>query len=389
MKILAAMSGGVDSAVAAARAVEAGHEVVGVHLALSRNSGTLRTGSRGCCTIEDSMDAQRAANLLGIPFYVWDFSDRFKADVVDDFIAEYSAGRTPNPCMRCNEKIKFAALMEKALALGFDAICTGHYAEVIAGESGELELHRSPALAKDQSYVLGVLTAEELKHVIFPIGASADKALVRAEAESRGLSVANKPDSYDICFIPEGDTQDWLADKVGVAPGIIEDRSGAVLGQHQGAHGFTVGQRKGLNIGRPAIDGKPRYVLEIWPKENKVIVGPQEALAISELAGTKFTWCGAAPANPFDWFECEVQVRAHGDSLPASAAVVDGELVIRLEQPVFGVAPGQTAVVYLGSRVLGQATIDRTVSAVPVEAGEHSVGISASADLAQNVGSNA
>jgi len=397
MKILAAMSGGVDSAVAAARAVEAGHEVVGVHLALSRNSGTLRTGSRGCCTIEDSMDAQRAANLLGIPFYVWDFSERFKADVVDDFIAEYSAGRTPNPCMRCNERIKFAALMEKALALGFDAICTGHYAEVITGESGELELHRSPALAKDQSYVLGVLTAEELKHVVFPIGASADKALVRAEAEARGLSVANKPDSYDICFIPEGDTQDWLADKVGVAPGVIEDRSGAVLGQHQGAHGFTVGQRKGLNIGRPAIDGKPRYVLEIWPKENKVIVGPQEALAISELAGTKFTWCGAAPANPFDWFDCEVQVRAHGDSLPASAAVVDGELVIRLEQPVFGVAPGQTAVVYLGSRVLGQTTIDRTVSAVPVEAGEHSGQLSgeisasdlASANLAQNVGSNA
>lgn len=373
MKVLAAMSGGVDSAVAAARAVEAGHEVVGVHLALSRNAGTLRTGSRGCCTIEDSMDAQRAANLLGIPFYVWDFSEKFKAEVVDDFIAEYSAGRTPNPCMRCNERIKFAALLEKALALGFDAVATGHYAEVRLGDSGDLELHRSPALAKDQSYVLGVLTTEELKHVLFPIGASADKASVRAEAEARGLSVANKPDSYDICFIPEGDTQDWLADKVGVAPGAIVDRDGSVLGQHQGAHGYTVGQRKGLNLGRPAIDGKPRYVLEIRPKENTVVVGPQEALAIAELAGSRYTWCGLGPENDQDWFDCHVQVRAHGDALEASAAVVSGELVIRLNEPVFGVAPGQTAVLYLGSRVLGQTTIDRTVSAVenPVLAGSN------------------
>ena len=357
------MSGGVDSAVAAARAVEAGHEVVGVHLALSRNSGTLRTGSRGCCTIEDSMDAQRAANLLGIPFYVWDFSERFKADVVDDFISEYKAGRTPNPCMRCNERIKFAALLEKALALGFDAIATGHYAEVRKGESGGLELHRSPALAKDQSYVLGVLTAEELERVIFPIGASASKADVRAEAEARGLSVANKPDSYDICFIPEGDTADWLGEKAGIAPGVIVDRSGEVLGEHKGAHTFTVGQRKGLHLGRPADDGKPRYVLEIRPKDNTVVVGPQSALAISELAGSKYSWCGAAPVAPTEFFDCEVQVRAHGDSLPAVAAVVDNELVIKLHEPVFGVAPGQTAVVYVGTRVLGQTTIDRTVSA--------------------------
>ena len=252
------MSGGVDSAVAAARAVEAGHEVVGVHLALSRNAGTLRTGSRGCCTIEDSMDAQRVANLLGIKYYVWDFSERFKEDVVDDFIAEYQAGRTPNPCMRCNERIKFAALLEKALALGFDAVATGHYATIVNGEDGELELHRSPAAAKDQSYVLGVLTAEELKHALFPIGASASKAEIRAEAEARGLAVAQKPDSYDICFIPDGDTQGWLEDKVGAKPGVIKDRAGNVVGEHQGAHGFTVGQRKGLRLGRPAADGRPR-----------------------------------------------------------------------------------------------------------------------------------
>lgn len=368
MKVLAAMSGGVDSAVAAARAVEAGHEVVGVHLALSRMPGTLRTGSRGCCTIEDSMDAQRAANILGIPYYVWDFSERFKADVVDDFIAEYQAGRTPNPCMRCNERIKFAALLEKALALGFDAVCTGHYASLLTDEAGNLELHRSAALAKDQSYVLGVLTAEQLKHSMFPLGATASKDLIRAEAMERGLAVANKPDSYDICFIPEGDTQDWLADKVGKETGPIIDREGNVLGSHEGAHGFTVGQRKGLSIGRPAADGKPRYVLEIRPKTNTVVVGSQAALAIAEMVGEKFTWCGQAPANTSDWTQIHVQVRAHGDSIAAEFKVTDSAMVIRVSEPLLGVAPGQTAVLYLGTRVLGQMTIDQTVSAVPVGA---------------------
>ena len=361
------MSGGVDSAVAAARAVDAGHEVVGVHLALSRNAGSLRTGSRGCCTIEDSMDAQRVSNLLGIKYFVWDFSDRFKEDVVDDFIAEYEAGRTPNPCMRCNERIKFAALLEKALSLGFDAVVTGHYATVLIGESGELELHRSPATAKDQSYVLGVLTAEELKHVIFPIGASASKADIRAEAAARGLAVAQKPDSYDICFIPDGDTQGWLEDKVGAKPGLIKDRAGNVVGEHEGTHGFTVGQRKGLRLGRPAPDGRPRYVLEVHPKENTVIVGSQSALAVTELAGSRFTWCGAAKANPEQWFEAEVQVRAHAEPVICQAAVIDGEFVTKVNEPIMGVAPGQTAVVYLGTRVLGQFTIDRTVSAVSVE----------------------
>ena len=166
LKVLAAMSGGVDSAVAAARAVDAGHDVVGVHLALSRMPGTLRTGSRGCCTIEDASDAWRACEKLGIPYYTWDFSERFQEEVVEDFIDEYAAGRTPNPCMRCNERIKFAALLERALALGFDAVVTGHYAKVIENDNGELELHRAADDAKDQSYVLGVLTAEQLKHSI-------------------------------------------------------------------------------------------------------------------------------------------------------------------------------------------------------------------------------
>ncbi len=364
MKVLAAMSGGVDSAVAAARAVEAGHEVVGVHLALSRMPGTLRTGSRGCCTIEDSMDAQRAANLIRIPYYVWDFSEKFKAEVVDDFISEYNSGRTPNPCMRCNERIKFAALLEKALALGFDAVCTGHYASLLTDDEGNLELHRSMALAKDQSYVLGVLTSEQLKHSMFPIGHTASKDEIRAEAAARGLSVAAKPDSYDICFIPEGDTQDWLAERLGSTAGEIVDMDGNVLGNHQGAHGFTVGQRKGLQLGKPAIDGKPRYVLAVDVITNKVVVGPQQALAVVEISGDRFTWCGKPKENPETFFDAHVQVRAHGEQVPATVAVVDGALVMRLEEPILGVAPGQTAVVYLGTRVLAQTTIDRTVSAV-------------------------
>jgi tRNA-uridine 2-sulfurtransferase len=364
MRVLAAMSGGVDSAVAAARAVEAGHEVVGVHLALSRMPGTLRTGSRGCCTIEDSMDAQRAATKLGIPYYVWDFSERFKIDVVDDFVAEYQAGRTPNPCMRCNERIKFAALLERGLALGFDAVCTGHYASVSKDEEGNFELHRSLEMAKDQSYVLGVLTQEQLAHSMFPLGATASKDLVRAEADARGLSVANKPDSYDICFIPEGDTREWLRDFVPSDAGKIVDQEGNELGEHDGHVGFTIGQRKGLRIGRPAKDGKPRYVLEIRPKTNEVVVGPEAALQIDQLAGARYSWCGKAPENLNEFFDCQVQVRAHGDTVPASAAVVDGELLINLKEPFYGVAPGQTAVLYLGTRVLGQTTIDRTRSAV-------------------------
>ncbi|MCX6485124.1 MAG: tRNA 2-thiouridine(34) synthase MnmA [Rhodoluna sp.] len=369
MKVLAAMSGGVDSAVAAARAVDAGHEVVGVHLALSRNAGTLRTGARGCCTIEDSMDAQRVSAILGIKYFVWDFSERFKMEVVDDFIQEYEAGRTPNPCMRCNERIKFAALLEKALALGFDAVCTGHYA-TIEEHDGNLELHRSPATAKDQSYVLGVLTTEQLKHALFPIGAESDKADIRKEAEARGLAVAQKPDSYDICFIPDGDTQGWLGEKLNEQPGQIVDRNGNVLSDHTGTHNYTVGQRKGLSIEKPAKDGRPRYVLEIRPKTKTVVVGPQEALAIKELGGTKFTWCGQAPTNPEIPFEAEVQVRAHAEPVTCTAQLDEGELKVITHEPILGVAPGQTAVIYLGTRVLGQFTIDRTVSAVPVEVNE-------------------
>ncbi len=365
MKVLAAMSGGVDSAVAAARAVDAGHEVVGVHLALSRMPGTLRTGSRGCCTVEDAMDARRVSDRLGIPFYVWDFSERFHADVVQDFVDEYAAGRTPNPCLRCNEKIKFEALLDRAIGLGFDRVVTGHYARVEHTDSG-VELHRAADWAKDQSYVLGVLTAEQLAHCWFPLASTPTKAEVRAEAAERGFLLAQKPDSHDICFIPDGDTRGFLAERLGSDPGEIVDRDGAVVGSHDGVHGYTVGQRRGLSLGVPSPDGRPRFVLEVKPSSRQLVVGPREALAVSRLAGTRISHAGAphpALVRDGDALEVEVQIRAHADPVPARARMVGDELVIDADEPLAGVATGQSAVLYLGTRVLGQVTIDRTVAA--------------------------
>jgi len=223
------MSGGVDSAVAAARAVDAGHDVTGVHLALSKTPQSHRLGARGCCTIEDAHDARRAADVLGIPFYVWDLAERFADDVVQDFVDEYAAGRTPNPCLRCNERIKFAAVLDKALALGFDAVCTGHYAQLVDGPDGTREMHRAVDPGKDQSYVLAVLTGDQLSRAMFPLG-GCTKEEVRREAAARGLAVADKPDSHDVCFIADGDTRKFLQGRLGAAPGQILDEAGAVVG---------------------------------------------------------------------------------------------------------------------------------------------------------------
>jgi tRNA-specific 2-thiouridylase len=347
------MSGGVDSATAAARAVDAGHEVTGVHLALSSNPQSYRTGARGCCTIEDARDARRAADVIGIPFYVWDMAERFARDVVDDFVAEYAAGRTPNPCLRCNEKIKFAAVLDRALALGFDAVCTGHYARISA--DGALERAADPG--KDQSYVLAVLNRDQIAHALFPLG-DTPKAQVREEAHARGLLVADKPDSHDVCFIADGDTRGFLAGKLGTAPGSVVDQDGAVLGSHEGVHGFTIGQRKGLHLDRPSPDGRPRYVLSIEPVSNTVTVGPADALGIREITAIRPVWTGCQP--PATPVECSVQLRAHGE-VHDCVAVVDGDdLRIELRGPARGVAAGQAAVLYRGDTVLGSATISAT-----------------------------
>jgi tRNA-specific 2-thiouridylase len=356
------MSGGVDSAVAAARAVEAGHDVTGIHLALSRNPASYRSGARGCCTIEDANDARRAADVIGIPFYVWDLSERFHEDVVEDFMDEYAAGRTPNPCLRCNEKIKFAAVLDRALGLGFEAVATGHYAQLRTDSAGRIEMHRAVDHGKDQSYVLGVLDQEQLRHSMFPLGGST-KADVRSEASERGLLVADKPDSHDICFVANGDTPGWLREKLGDrAPnqgGAILDESGQELGRHDGTYGFTIGQRKGLRLGRPAPDGEPRFVLDIEPVSGTVTVGPRERLAVHRLTGTRPRWCGAPPAR-LEGPEVAVQLRAHGDEHRAVVTVTGDAVEVELLDPAYGIAPGQAAVVYDGTRVVGSATIVST-----------------------------
>lgn len=357
MRVLAAMSGGVDSAVAAARARDAGHDVTGVHLALARNPQTFRTGARGCCTLEDSRDARRAADVIGIPFYVWDMAEEFHDSVVDDFVNEYAAGRTPNPCLRCNEKIKFAAVLDRAVALGFDAVVTGHHARL--GADGLLR--RSVDIAKDQSYVLAVLTRAQLDRAIFPLGDST-KEQVRAEAAARGLAVADKPDSHDICFISDGDTRGFLESRLGSAPGdIVDGRTGERLGTHNGAYGFTIGQRKGLDLRVPAADGRPRYVLSITPVNNTVTVGPREDLEVDVVRATRPIWHGSPDSAAAVSTDCEVQLRAHGEVVAASVSVTGDSLVASLRAPARGVAAGQAIVAYRpdpeGDIVLGSATI--------------------------------
>ncbi len=371
MRVLAAMSGGVDSAVAAARVHDGGHEVVGVHLALSRDRPMARgvggAAPRGCCTVEDADDARRAADVIDIPFYVWDLAEAFQREVVEDFVSSYAAGQTPNPCLRCNERIKFSALLDKALALGFDAVATGHYARLAQdGPGGPPQLHRAADQAKDQSYVLGVLRPDQLAHAMFPLG-DVVKADVRAEAARRGLRLADKPDSHDICFIPDGDTRGFLGRRLGDRPGVIVDTDGAQVGEHHGAYAFTVGQRRGLALGEPAPDGRRRYVLSIEPVSNTVVVGPPEALDVTEVVGGQVIWSGPAP-RPGDLLGA--QVRAHGDEVPCRVSALEppdarggsggGRLTVRLDRPVRGVAAGQALVLYDGSRVVGSARIVRS-----------------------------
>ncbi len=349
MKLLAALSGGVDSAVAAALAVDAGHDVTAVHLALSSSPEALRSGSRGCCSREDARDAARVADVLGIPYYVWDLAAQFREDVIDDFVAEYAAGRTPNPCLRCNEKVKFAAVLDRALALGFDAVVTGHHARLVDGV-----LSRSVDLAKDQSYVLAVLTPRQLASTVLPLG-SITKDEVRSLARSKGLGVAEKADSHDICFIPDGDTAGFLRSALGSQPGpVVDALTGAVVGSHDGAYGFTVGQRRGLALTVPAPDGRPRYVLSVEPVSRTVTVGPAEALDVSTvLTGPPVSPVALPPT-------CEVQLRAHGMVHGCAPAASGDGWSLALTTPARGVAAGQAAVLYDGDTVLGAATITGT-----------------------------
>ena len=313
----------------------------------------------------DASNARRAADVLGIPYYVWDMSERFESTVVADFLAEYAAGRTPNPCVRCNEHVKFAALLDRAVALGFDAVCTGHYARVVDRADGSRELHRAADAAKDQSYVLAVMGPERLARAVFPLGDVASKAEVRAEAVARGLSVAAKPDSYDICFVADGDTQGFLRRALGEQPGDIVDETGEVVGTHDGAYAYTVGQRRGLALGRPAPDGRPRYVLSVEPVRRRVVVGPAEHLDVAHVRGDAAVWFGDVPVAGST---CTAQVRAHGSDVRARVLAADAVSVTVdvAGTGLRGVAAGQSLVLYDGTRVLGQATVAATLPAADV-----------------------
>lgn len=356
MRVIAALSGGVDSSVAAARLVDDGHDVVGVHLALSRTSASAARG-RGCCTLDDARDARRVADMLGIPFYVWDMAAEFAEAVIADFLAEYERGRTPNPCVRCNERIKFSAVMDRAVALGFEAVATGHYARLVPTSDGP-ELHRAADPAKDQSYVLAVVGRDRLARTLLPLGESL-KSEVREEAAGRGLLVSAKPDSHDICFIPDGDTAGFLRSRLGERPGeIVDAATGDVLGQHRGTHAFTIGQRRGLGLKVPAPGGEPRYVVDLDITTSTVLVGPATDTHIRVIEGSGLIWLAAAP--PPERRDLHVQVRAHGQSLPASATFAGDHVTAVLQEPLAGLAPGQTLALYDGTRVLGAATVEAT-----------------------------
>jgi tRNA-specific 2-thiouridylase len=344
-RVLVAMSGGVDSSVAAALLTRAGHDVTGVHLKLSDTPAHLQVQGKGCCTLADADDARRVADALGIPFYVWDFVEQFQQAVVADFAAEYARGRTPNPCARCNERVKVTGLLARARALGFDALATGHYARVQGGR-----LYRGADPAKDQSYVLYMLGPAQLAHLRLPLGALT-KPQVRAIASDLGLRTARKPESFDVCFIPDGDTAGWLERRLGPRPGEVVDPSGQVLGHHQGAYRFTVGQRRGLGIAAPA----PRYVLRVDPAANQVVVGARAELArhAVELEAASATDGHALRAG-----RALARLRAHGAEVGCRVVPLgEGRVRLELDEPALGVAPGQAGVLYDGDLVLGGGTV--------------------------------
>jgi len=355
-RIVAGVSGGVDSAVATARLLDAGHEVTAVHLVL-QHATELVDAQRLLAAAEE---ARRVAERLGVPFETWDLADDFEAQVLDYFVGEYAAGRTPNPCARCNRTIKFGVFLRRAQVLGYDGLATGHYARIVRAAGDGVELHRAADLPKDQSYVLAVLGQDQLRRVVLPLGGST-KAEVRAEAAKRGLPVAAKAESMDLCFIPDGDTARWLQGRLGAVPGDIVDESGEVLGRHEGTYRYTVGQRKGLNLRRPAADGEPRFVLGLDAAKRQVVVGPREHLAVTRLVAGPVVWTsGVTPGEPF---AASVQVRAHGEQYPATVTRLDDEQVqIDVRSPIIGVAPGQLAVLYEGTRVVASATINLAAS---------------------------
>lgn len=350
MRILAALSGGVDSAVAAARLLRDGAEVVGVHLRTGVEvDAATAGGSRSCCGADDARDARRVAARLRIPFYVVDVSEAFE-HVIRDFVAAYASGRTPNPCVLCNAGVKFGRLREIGASLGCEALATGHYARTGTASAGRHRLLRARDHAKDQSYVLYRLDQAQLAAARFPLGATTSKAEVRDEALSLGLSVASKPDSQDLCFVPRGDYRAFLRERApeAMVPGAVVDHDGRELGRHDGAAGFTVGQRRGL----PAV-GSPRYVAEVDAASGTVRVAPRVHVLAERAVVHAVNWIEVPEPVPGTSFGVRARIRHASRPRPARLEVLGGgEVEVLFDEPAFAPAPGQALVAYVGDAVL-------------------------------------
>ncbi len=347
------MSGGVDSSTAAALLCESGAEVVGVTLKLYDASGTAASIGGRCCTPRDIEDARATAAALGFAHYVLDESEAFGRAVIDDFVAAFRDGRTPNPCVRCNETLKFGPLVRFARAIGAEALATGHYARVETGPDGGVRLRRAVDRQKDQAYFLFGVRPELFSFVRFPLG-EMTKPQVREEARRLGLPGWNKPDSQQICFIPDGDHKAFVEARGGAGPaGEIVDEGGASLGRHGGTHHFTIGQRKGLP---PAGDQTARFVLRIDVATGKVVVGPRSALGRRQMSVGDTRWL--RPLPPGQPAACQVQIRHHATAHAGRVTATAGRAEVAFDDPVEGIAPGQAAVFFAGDEVLGGGWIE-------------------------------
>ncbi len=350
-RIVVAMSGGVDSSVAAALLLAQGFDVVGVSMQLSATPAATVKAGQGCCSLEDFRDARRVAAHLGIPYYVWNLQDAFRTRVTDVFAAEYLRGRTPNPCVLCNRDLKFDELWTRAGTLGAELVATGHYARVVRDEpaSGRWRLLRARDERKDQSYFLFGLTQTELARTRFPLG-ELTKDEVRAHARRLGLPVAEKPESQEICFVPDRDYAGWVERHVpadALRPGAIQDERGATLATHGGVHRFTVGQRRGLGIG----DGVARWVTRVDGATGTVHVGDKASLASRGLVAEQVRWAAGVPAD-----DGTVRVRIRHRHIPVAARLThtaNDRVEAWFDEPASAVTPGQAAVFYRGDEVLG------------------------------------